>query len=80
MPSSRSLFRSTSRIVASINTSGLVMSMSSMIFSAMATLSGVSRRMIAFMEVLWAMKRMFRSVRIAVIASVMSVGLTLLVR
>ena len=80
IPSWRSMLRSTSRTVASTTTSGLLLSISSMIFSAIAILSGVSRTRIAFIAELWAMNRMFSSVRKAVIASVISVEVTLLVR
>src|SRR2546422_2620633 len=52
IPNWRSVLRSTSMIVASTSTSGFALSRSSMIFSAMATRSAVSRTMMAFIAVL----------------------------
>ena len=79
-PSWRSVLRSASRIVASTSTSGLDLSRSSIIFSAIAIRSGVSRMMIAFIAVLDIRYRMLSSVRSVVMASVSSVAVTLLVR
>src|SRR5215475_2439116 len=76
-PIVRSRFRSTSRTIASTTTSGLLLSISLRIFSAMATLSGVSRMMIALVAVICVMYLMLRIVRSAVIASVISVADTL---
>ena len=54
IPRSRKSLRSTSIMTASTSISGLLLSMSSMIFSAIAIRSGVSRMMIAFIAELWA--------------------------